>query len=214
MGVPAQFLVWEFALRVIFLKKFYQWSYIYLKHFDCETCFFFFVLVIFEGYKKQKWTNVGPFYVTSFTGREGDWTFQPCYFWFSFSNPGWMDEWARESSFGVALSRIFHEKHCTPSLSLKKIFHVRDVWECKTWIPSPLYTPLVKKKKKKILESGFMNWTISWFFCFLKQDGPSEIILCRLLLNRLPSLYYLQCTHLLIVSSCVLDEESRHLVSM
>lgn len=38
-GASARFLAWEFALRVIFLKKFYQWSYIYLKTFDCETFF-------------------------------------------------------------------------------------------------------------------------------------------------------------------------------
>ena len=179
--------------------------------------FFFFVLVIFEGYKKnkQKWTNVGPFYVTSFTGREGDWTFQPCYFWFSFSNPEWTDEWARESSFGVALSQIFHEKHCTPSLSLKE----SSMWETcgsvklESLLP---FTHLWLKKKKNEINSGVWFYELNHFLlsCFLRQDGPSEIILCRLLLNRLPSLYYLQCTHLLIVSSCVLDEESRHLVSM
>lgn len=41
----AQFPV-RFALRVFFLKKFYQWSYIYLHHLIVK---YVFVLVIFEG---------------------------------------------------------------------------------------------------------------------------------------------------------------------
>lgn len=131
-GVSAQFLVWEFALRVIFLKKFYQWSYIYLKTFDCETCF---LSWWYLKAKKRKSGQYGTFLCHIFLGQGGG---------LNISTPllddsliPWMNEWVL---LGVALPD-FPWKHCTPSLSQKKkIFHVRDVSECKTWI-SPLYTP-------------------------------------------------------------------------
>lgn len=103
-------LVWEFALRVIFLKKFYQWSYIYLKHLIVKHVF---VLVIFEGkcYKKKS-GQYGTFLCHVFLGREGDWTFQPRYLIFLSLI---LNEWMSESS-SVLPFQIFHENtahhHC------------------------------------------------------------------------------------------------------
>lgn len=135
----------------------------------------FFVLVIFEGkcYKK-KWT-IWDLFMSRLFGQGGGLNIStPLLDFLSLILNEWMNEWVL---LGVALPD-FPWKHCTPSLSLKKIFHVRDVLECKTWItphPTPLHTFLVNL----ILESGFMNWTISCF-CFLRHGSPSEIVLCRL----------------------------------
>lgn len=106
--------------------------------------------------------------------------------------------------------------HCCPSsfstktlhtVIVAKIFHVRDVLECKTWIPPPL--TLVNF----IPENGFMNWTISCFR-FLRHGSPSKIVLCPLY-PQSPAFLVLPTMHTcLMCPLCVLGEESRHLLSM
>lgn len=182
-GVSAQFLVWEFALRVIFLKKFYQWSYIYLKHLIVKHVFCpgdIWRQTLLKKKKKKKSGQYGTFLCHIFLGREGDWTFQPHYFIIIFfPDPEWV-------LLSVALPD-FPWKHCTPSLSLKKKSSTWDVLECKTWIP-PLYTPFWQ-----ILFWRVVLWTEP-FPGFVFWDTAVQVLCVTFILNRLPSLYYLQCT--------------------
>lgn len=110
-GVSAQFLVWEFALRVIFLKKFYQWSYIYLKHLIVKHVF---VLVIFEGKRNGKGT-MWDLYV-SHVWAGGDWTFHPQYLIFHFSFLSFFSSLILNESSSRLPFQIFHENaahhHC------------------------------------------------------------------------------------------------------
>lgn len=136
---------------------------------------------------------MGPFfYVTSFWAGRGTEHFNPHYlsaFFFFPLSWSWMNEWVL---LWVALPDDFPWKHCTPSLSLKS--SMWDVWECKTWIP-----PFTHLLVNFIMESGFMNRTISCF-CFLRQV---KLFCVNLILNRLPSLYYLQCTSAYCVLLCL-----------
>lgn len=168
-GVSAQFLVWEFALRVIFLKIFYQWSYIYLKHLIVKHVF---VLVIFEGKHYKKWT-MWDLFMSHLFGQGGGLNISTllleCFFFLL--SLSWMNEWVL---LGVALPD-FPWKHCTPSLSLKS-----SMWETsgsvKLEFPPRPFTHLLVNF---VMESGFMNRTISCF-CFLRHGSPSEIVLCQL----------------------------------
>lgn len=151
-GGPAQFLV-RVCSKGYFLKKFYQWSYIYLKHLIVKHVF---VLVIFEG---KCFDNVGPLCRISLD-------VVPLFI-FNFSSSFLiLNEWMSEWVLTFALPD-FPQKHCTPLLSLKS--SMWGVPECKTWIQ-----PLLGF----ILESGFMNWTISCF-CFLGHDSSSDITMCQ-----------------------------------
>lgn len=58
----ARFLVWEFALRVIFLKKFYLWSSIYLKHLIVKHILSFFG----DIWRQTELDSMGPFFFFSF----------------------------------------------------------------------------------------------------------------------------------------------------
>lgn len=115
---------------------------------------------------KTKWT-MWDLFMSHLFGQGGGLNISTPLLDYYFLSWSWMNEWVL---LGVALPD-FPWKHCTPSLSLKKkIFHVRDVLECKTWIP-PLYTPFLANF---VLESGFMNWTISCFCC-LRHGSPSAL---------------------------------------
>lgn len=115
----------------------------------------------------------------------------------------WMIEW-------VSPPRCCPSSFSTKTLHtviVAKIFHVRDVLECKTWIPPPI--TLVNF----IPENGFMNWTISCFR-FLRHGSPSKIVLCPLY-PQSPAFLVLPTMHTcLMCPLCVLGEESRHLLSM
>lgn len=149
---------------------------------------------------------MGPFLCRIFLGREGDWTFQPRHLIFVLFFFLILSEWVLLS---IALPD-FQWKHCTPSLSLKS-----SMWEeCKTWIPPPpLYTHIFFLWWRVVL------WTepfpASFFVCLFSKTQQSK---WNCSVSTLSSIACLPCitynAHLLIVSSCVLGEESRHLVSM
>lgn len=146
-GASAQFLACVFVLRVIFLKKIYQWSYIYFKKLIVKL---FFVLVIFEGITVIviKSAHCGTFFccvsVRWWGWMGGAETFHRCYLisLFYFPDYRWMIEWL---SPGCCLHSVFlfflffcksHENTAHSHVTKKQtIFHVRDVLECKTWIP-------------------------------------------------------------------------------
>lgn len=94
-----------------------------------------------------------------------------------FPDPEWM------SPPRCRPSRFFHEKkHCTPPLSLKSSMWETS-WSVKLESPTPPpllpFLPFTHLLVTSILESGFMNWTISCF-CFLRHGSPSQFVLCQL----------------------------------
>lgn len=96
----------------------------------------------------------------------------------------WFLSWSRvNESSSMSPFQIFPWKKTLHTTIITKIFHVRDVLECKTWIPHPPpllpFLPFTHLLVTSILESGFMNWTISCF-CFLRHGSPSQFVLCQL----------------------------------
>lgn len=152
-----------------------------------------FVLVIFEGkHYKKKSGDCGTF-VASFSflfslAQGGGLNISSLlldylFFLLSWS---WMIEWVSPPR---CCPSSFFSTRTLHTVTVAEIFHVRDVLECKTWIPP---TPLTLV--------NFYPW--EWFYelnhillLVPKTTAVQVKLFCvHFILNRLPSLYYLQCT--------------------
>lgn len=164
-----QFLAWEFALRVIFLKKFYQWSYIYLKRLIVKHVF---VLVIFEGKRLKKVDSMGPFMSHLPWAGKGTELFNPVtwFLFLFFFSLSW--SWMNESPMVLPFPD-FPWKHCTPSLSLKS-----SMWETSGSVKLESPPPSLYTFGKFYYREWFYEPN-HFLLYFLRHGGPSEIVLCR-----------------------------------
>lgn len=130
----------------------------------------------------------------------------------------WFLSWSRvNESSSMSPFQIFPWKKTLHTTIITKIFHVRDVLECKTWIPPPPTPPPLPPLYTPFGNFYFGEWfyELNHFLLLFSKTRQSESI-CSV--STLSSIACLPCitynAHLLNLSSCVLGEEFRHLISM